>query len=159
MLAVVLGFAALIEKVPSGDQATSYARRIVRCGVRMERLVGDLVDVASIAAGALAVTREQADLTPVIMEAVDTFHQRAADAGVRLAVDLAPSLTGAAFDPARVLQVLTNLSPTPSSSAHPAASSSSTPAAWETTSECRSATRDPEFKRTRSRSCSSGSCR
>ncbi|MBA3641450.1 MAG: HAMP domain-containing histidine kinase [Acidobacteria bacterium] len=109
MLGVVLGFAALIEKVPSGDQATSYARRIGRSGVRMERLVGDLVDVASIAAGALAVTREQADLTPVIIEAVDTFHQRAADAGVRLAVDLAPSLTGAAFDPARVLQVLTNL--------------------------------------------------
>jgi signal transduction histidine kinase len=55
------------------------------------------------------VTRELADLTPVIIEAVETFHQRAADAGVLLALDLAPSLTGAAFDPARVLQVLTNL--------------------------------------------------
>jgi signal transduction histidine kinase len=109
MLAVVLGFAALIEKAPSGDQVTSHARRIGRSGVRMERLIGDLIDVASIAAGALAVTREPADLTPVIVEAVDTFQQRAADAGVLLTVDLAPSLTGAAFDQARILQVLTNL--------------------------------------------------
>jgi signal transduction histidine kinase len=55
------------------------------------------------------VTRELGDLTPVILEAVETFQQRAADAGVLLAVDLAPSLTGAAFDQARILQVLTNL--------------------------------------------------
>ena len=109
MLTTMMGFAALIEKAPAADQATLYARRISRSGVRMERLIGDLVDVASIAAGALAVTRELGDLTPVIVEAVDTFHQRAAEAGVVLEVDLAPPLTGAAFDHARVLQVLTNL--------------------------------------------------
>jgi signal transduction histidine kinase len=109
MLTTMMGFAALIEKAPAADQATLYARRISRSGVRMERLIGDLVDVASIAAGALAVTRELGDLTSVIVEAVDTFHQRAAEAGVLLEVDLAPPLTGAAFDHARVLQVLTNL--------------------------------------------------
>jgi signal transduction histidine kinase len=109
MLTTVMGFAALIEKAPSADQTTGYARRIRRSGVRMERLIGDLVDVASIAAGALAVTRELGDLTPLIVEAVDTFHQRAAEAGVALEADIIPPLTGVAFDQARVLQVLTNL--------------------------------------------------
>jgi signal transduction histidine kinase len=109
MLSTVMGFAALIEKGPAPDQTTAYARRIGRSGVRMERLIGDLIDVASIAAGALAVTRELADLTPVIIEAVDTFHQRAAEAGVRLEIDLRSPLTGAAFDQARILQLLTNL--------------------------------------------------
>ena len=109
ILTTVMGFAALIEKGPAPDQATLYAQRISRAGVRMERLIGDLIDVASIAAGALAVTREVADLTPVVVEALDTFQQRAEVAGVVLTSDLTPPLTGAAFDPARVLQVLTNL--------------------------------------------------
>lgn len=109
ILTTVMGFAALIEKGPAPDQATLYAQRISRSGVRMERLIGDLVDVASIAAGALAVTREVADLTPVVVEALDTFQQRAEVAGVVLTSDVTPPLTGAAFDPARVLQVLTNL--------------------------------------------------
>jgi signal transduction histidine kinase len=109
ILTTVMGFAALIEKGPAPDQATLYAQRISRSGVRMERLIGDLVDVASIAAGALAVTREMADLTSVVVEALDTFQPRAEAAGVVLTSDLTPPLTGAAFDPARVLQVLTNL--------------------------------------------------
>lgn len=109
MLTTVMGFAALIEKAPAADLARLYAQRISRSGLRMERLIGDLVDVASIAAGALAVTRELADVTPVIAEAVDTFQNRAAAAGILLTLDLTPPLTGAAFDQARILQVLANL--------------------------------------------------
>ena len=109
LLTTVMGFAALIESAPESDRVTTYAQRIGRSGIRMERLIGDLIDVASIAAGGLAVTRELADLTPLITEAVDTFQQRAAAAGVLLAVDAAPRLTDAAFDQARILQVLTNL--------------------------------------------------
>ncbi len=108
MLTTVMGFAALIEKGPPEDQAISYARRIGRSGARMDRLIGDLVDIASIEAGALTVTREVSDLTSVIVEAVDSFHPRAAAAGVSLVIDPVPPLT-VAFDPARILQVLTNL--------------------------------------------------
>ncbi len=74
----------------------------------MNRLIGDLVDVASIEAGVLAVTREVGDPAPVVMEAVDTFHGQAAASGVSLVADVrASSLVS--FDPARILQVLTNL--------------------------------------------------
>jgi signal transduction histidine kinase len=109
MLTAVMGFAALIEKAPPQDQVISYAKRIGRSGARMDRLIGDLVDIASIEAGALAVTREPGDITAVIAEAVETFQPRAAAALVSLVVDITPSLGRTAFDPARILQVLTNL--------------------------------------------------
>jgi signal transduction histidine kinase len=108
MLTTVMGFAALIEKTPPEDKAVSYARAIGRSGARMDRLIGDLVDVASIEAGALAVTRDVSDLTSVIIEAVDSFQPRAAAAGVSLVLEPVAPLA-VAFDAARILQVLTNL--------------------------------------------------
>ena len=91
------------------EQVVTHARRIQRAGARMNRLIGDLVDVASIEAGALAVTREVGDPTTVVTEAVDTFQVQAATTGVSLAAEIVPPPSLAAFDAARILQVLTNL--------------------------------------------------
>ena len=75
----------------------------------MNRLVGDLVDVASIEAGVLVVTREVGDPATVVTEAVDAFQVQAATAGLALTAEIEPPLPLAAFDAARILQVLTNL--------------------------------------------------
>src|SRR4051812_30325193 len=113
MLNAMLGIASLIEAEVSGDDhvadVVTHARRIQRSGARMHRLIGDLVDVASIEAGTLAVTRETGDPTHVVNEAVETFHAQAAGNGVLLRADVPPSLPLIAFDPARLLQVLSNL--------------------------------------------------
>jgi signal transduction histidine kinase len=109
----LVGSAALIEKgalqTDLVEQVVTHARRIQRAGARMNRLIGDLVDVASIEAGVLAVTREVGDPTTVVTEAVDTFQVQTAAAGVSLAAEIVPPVPLAAFDAARVLQVLTNL--------------------------------------------------
>ena len=109
----IVGTAALIEKgtLQTGlaDQVVTHARRIQRAGARMDRLIGDLVDVASIEAGVLAVAREVGDPTTVVTEAVDTFQVQAATTGVSLAAEIVPPVSLAAFDAARILQVLTNL--------------------------------------------------
>ena len=109
----IVGSAALIEKgaiqTELVDQVATHARRIQRAGARMNRLVGDLVDVASIEAGALAVTREVGDPTTVVTEAVDAFQVQAATAGLSLTAEIEPRLPLAAFDAARILQVLINL--------------------------------------------------
>lgn len=113
LLGSMVGFAALIEKKSTDSDRPSdvamLARRIQRTGGRMARLIGDLVDVASIEAGMLAVTREVGDPTRVVSEAVDTLHAQATAMGLTLEAEVAaaPPLLG--FDPARVLQVLTNL--------------------------------------------------
>lgn len=111
MLNTIVGFAELIAAdVRDGHVAKvlGHAERIQRSGVRMNRLIGDLVDIASIEAGALRVTRSVGDPSHVVTEAVDTFQAQAALRGVVLACELVP-LPPAAFEPARILQVLANL--------------------------------------------------
>ena len=109
----LVGSAALIEKgalqTDLVEQVVTHARRIQRAGARMNRLIGDLVDLASIEAGVLAVTREVGDPTTVVTEAVDTFQVQTATAGVSLTAEIVPPVPLAAFDAARILQVLTNL--------------------------------------------------
>ncbi|HEY8074409.1 MAG TPA: HAMP domain-containing sensor histidine kinase [Labilithrix sp.] len=115
MLSTVIGYAALIAKVEADDPAAhseevvGYARRIERSGARMNRLVGDLVDVASIEAGALAVTLQPGDPRDVVREAIDNFQTHASSFGVTLTSELTAGPMRASFDPARVLQVLANL--------------------------------------------------
>lgn len=75
----------------------------------MSRLVGDLVDVASVEAGMLAVSREDADPTLVVAEAVEHFQLQAAAKGISLTTECASPLPSVTFDPARILQVLVNL--------------------------------------------------
>jgi signal transduction histidine kinase len=74
----------------------------------MNRLIGDLLDVASIEAGVLAVHREVEDATQVVMEAVETFQAQASASKVSLAAEIVSS-SPASFDYARILQVLINL--------------------------------------------------
>jgi signal transduction histidine kinase len=112
MLNAVVGYASLIETDVSQanheEQVRSHAQRIRRSGARMSRLIGDLVDIASIEAGRLAVTREVGDPTHVVTEAVETFQAQASARGVSLVAEIVPPPL-VAFDPARILQVLTNL--------------------------------------------------
>ncbi|HEX2882078.1 MAG TPA: ATP-binding protein [Polyangiaceae bacterium] len=113
MLSGVVGFAGLIAQAQSLENheavVRGYVQRIQRSGARMNRLIGDLVDVASIEAGSLGVTREIGDPTPVVAEAVDSFQAQASAKGVSLRAEFTLASSLVAFDPARVLQVLTNL--------------------------------------------------
>lgn len=113
MLNAVIGVSALIEMEVSQDshveRVITHARRIQRAGSRMRRLVGDLVDVASIEAGMLAVTRVESDAAEVVTEAVEIFKAQAFGSGVSVTADIVQPLPSASFDPARILQVIGNL--------------------------------------------------
>jgi signal transduction histidine kinase len=113
MLSAIVGFAAIIEKGVLSPEIHAQeilmsAQRIQRSGGRMNRLIGDLVDVATIGAGRLTLTREAGDPTQVVTEAVDTLQAHASASGVSLAAEIAPSSL-AVFDTERILQVLINL--------------------------------------------------
>jgi signal transduction histidine kinase len=113
MLAAMVSFAALIEKRVARDnpaeEVRAHAQRIQRSGARMNRLIGDLIDVASIEAGLLGVSPQVADPTHVVTEAVETFQALASAAFISLTAELVPPSSLAAFDSARILQVLSNL--------------------------------------------------
>jgi signal transduction histidine kinase len=76
---------------------------------RMNRLIGDLVDVVSIDAGKLAVRRESGDVTELITEAVDAFGNAARDKGISLESATSGASVPVVFDRERMLQVLANL--------------------------------------------------
>jgi signal transduction histidine kinase len=112
MLTTIVGYADLIGMLVSREDHVAdvlkHARHIQRSGARMDRLIGDLVDVASIEAGKLTVRPELGDANELATEAAETFQAQAAAAGVSLVAELAAPAPLVAFDPARMLQVLTN---------------------------------------------------
>jgi signal transduction histidine kinase len=92
------------------DAQRSAARlRIRRDVARMSRLIGDLVDVASIDAGKLAMAPSEGDAVALVKEAADTFQAAAREKGVTLAVEVPAGPLAATFDYERILQVLANL--------------------------------------------------
>jgi len=113
MLGTMVGFAALVAKAQEEDNHTErvlgYVQRIQRAGGRMERLIGDLVDLASIHAGSLAVKRELCDVAHLATEAVEALQTQAAAARLSMTLHIAPPLPPAALDSARIHQVLINL--------------------------------------------------
>lgn len=113
LLATMLGTAQMIGKAEGKEnhehELLAHVQRILRAGGRMDRLIGDLIDLASITAGSLALTKEHADPAPVVQEAVDAFQPQASANGLFLSAELGPGLPQAVFDPARILQVLINL--------------------------------------------------
>jgi signal transduction histidine kinase len=113
MLSGMMGFAGMISRDVTRedhvDRILKHAQQIQRSGARMNRLIGDLVDVASIEAGVLAVAREPGDPTHVVAEAVAAFQPQAAAKNVALTAEIPPRPSLVSFDPARLLQVLSNL--------------------------------------------------
>jgi len=112
ILGAMVGFAELISTAVLREDhvpdVLRYAQRIRRSGARMNRLIGDLVDVASIEAGMLLVLPEADDAAHVVTEAVEAFQAQATASGLSLVAEV-PAPVPAAFDAARILQVLTNL--------------------------------------------------
>lgn len=92
-----------------GQQTLVETKRIERYVARMNRLIGDLLDVASIDAGKLAVNPVPGAWSALIAEAADTFKPAAAAKGISLQTETAGQPLLGKFDHDRMLQVLGNL--------------------------------------------------
>jgi len=95
----------------AGDGKTGVAARtatIQRLTARMNRLIGDLVDVASIEAGKLQVAPTDGDLRSLVRESAEIFQASAEARGIQLEEIGGPALP-ARFDHERLLQVVANL--------------------------------------------------
>jgi signal transduction histidine kinase len=112
LLSGIVMSAALLSTHASdeGDsQILTEAMRIRRYAARMNRLVGDLVDVASMDAGKLTVARARGDSRTLIADAAEMFQAAASAKGILLQTDIAAHPLPADFDRDRMLQVLANL--------------------------------------------------
>jgi signal transduction histidine kinase len=98
----------LATKSAEGTRTVAGMQRIQRYAARMNRLIGDLVDVVSIDAGKLCVQPTRCDAAVLVAEAVDAFAQLAAEKKITLHSQLGSGPLMATFDHARMLQVLAN---------------------------------------------------
>jgi signal transduction histidine kinase len=97
------------DRVTAGSRICDAAKRIQRLVGSMSRLVSDLLDVASIDAGRMAVHPEPNDAVRLLGDALDAFRPLAAASGVRLDGDVHRAPLMGWFDDQRILQVIANL--------------------------------------------------
>jgi signal transduction histidine kinase len=102
----------LLEDAPAdaaGDLARKCAKTSQRLVSRMSRLVNDLLDMASIEAGKVALLIEANDVADVVRDTLEAFEPLAAAKGVALSAEAKLIPCVYRFDAGRVLQVLANL--------------------------------------------------
>lgn len=92
-----------------GAATLTAMHRIQRAAGRMNRLICDLVDVASIEAGKLAMVPMVADGAALVVEAIETWAPLAAAKELRLNIAPPRGTTAVMIDRERILQVLGNL--------------------------------------------------
>jgi signal transduction histidine kinase len=109
---IVISGTVIAKSAPDSEDGKNIlvqTQRIERYAARMNRLIGDLTDVASIDAGKLAIAPKQGDLAILITEAGDSFKATASAKGISVETRLGGRPLLAAFDHDRILQVLANL--------------------------------------------------
>lgn len=107
LLSGIVASAALLPDDASRPNGTK--QRIQRYAARMNRLIGDLLDVASIEAGQLKVVHAVGDWSALIEEVAALFQSSASARGVTLEIALPERSLAMRFDHDRMLQVLANL--------------------------------------------------
>ena len=107
-LTSVRGFAEAIADGAAPDDRRA-AEVIGAEARRLERLVGDLLDLAKLDARAFSLDVGVVDVATVVADTAEGFRPAAAAAGVELAVASPPGPAAAAADPVRLAQVVANL--------------------------------------------------
>jgi PAS domain S-box-containing protein len=106
----ILGFAQLIEMSDPPPKMLKWAAEIRRAGDHLLQMIEDLLDLARIEVGRIAIRREPLDLAPVVAEAAAIVLPLITERALRL-IDECP--TGAEWqvlaDRLRLRQVLVNL--------------------------------------------------
>ncbi len=101
---------ALLELEPASPEGVRHMAQIIqRSSALMHQIVRDLVDRASLDAGRLQLERRPTLLSDVFASARAMFEPVAADNRLDFVIESASDLPRVDADPARLLQVLTNL--------------------------------------------------
>ncbi|MBA3853719.1 MAG: hypothetical protein C0503_04835 [Gemmatimonas sp.] len=101
---------ALLAATPADDaERRALVTTIADSTDLTQRMIRDLLDVASIELGRLSIERRALALAPVLTQAIELFRRDAADRGVALTLEESGALPEVIGDEQRVVQVLANL--------------------------------------------------
>ncbi len=106
----ILGFAKLLLREPLTPDQRECVETICRSGGDLLTLINDILDLSRIEADRMLLSPEVVDVASVARSVCELLELRAAEKGVRLAVEADPRVPKAAMtDHARLRQVLLNL--------------------------------------------------
>ena len=108
-LTSIMGYAELALEDDLTDAQRGYLQVVERNAQRLLRLVNDLLFVASLQAGQLALETEELDLATVVRQSVAEAEPRAAAKHITLTCEIADDIPNVHADKGRLLQVLDNL--------------------------------------------------
>jgi len=107
------GVVGMLDVMLAADLAaeTRTQARMARASAeRLLQVIGDILDISKLEAGALQIERVSFDVAASVRTAVQTFAASAQAKGLVLDAAISPGLEGAAVgDPARLVQILMNL--------------------------------------------------
>lgn len=111
ILGAIAMSAELVINLPAATNQVPHreAQRIRRLTARMNRLVGDLLDVVALESGALKVVPASQVATQLLSETVETFLPAAKALNIKLTSEIVGGAPLATFDHDRILQVMANL--------------------------------------------------
>jgi signal transduction histidine kinase/DNA-binding NarL/FixJ family response regulator len=107
--AITMVGSLLLEDCLSPEQVREQIHAMLRSAEQMNRLIADLLDIARIDAGTLAVDPAAVSLDKIIGDAVSALALAARDRRVPMEIDLEAHLPMAWADAGRIVQVLSNL--------------------------------------------------
>jgi signal transduction histidine kinase/CheY-like chemotaxis protein len=105
LAAIVMALQVFERRAPGGARELEIVARQSR---QLSRIVDDLLDVARVTSGKVALHRVPVDLSALVAKGVETLQLAASEAGIALAAAVAPGLA-VLGDPVRLEQVLANL--------------------------------------------------
>jgi len=94
---------------PGGQDLHTPLERVRRAAERMERLIRDLLDLARLDAGHLAITPATEEPAALVGDALELLREPAAEKSLNLDQQVPPGLPQVRCDHERVLQVISNL--------------------------------------------------
>ncbi len=105
----VLAMAAALERTPLSADQSRMLDVVIRSGDQLLAMLDDVLDIAKIEAGHLALQTEAFDLAPRVDAVAALYREIATEKALSLSVDIAPDAHGFCIgDPSRLRQVLQN---------------------------------------------------
>jgi signal transduction histidine kinase len=108
----IVGYAEVLTKGYLGalnERQTEYGRGILESSQHLLSLVNDILDLASIEAGQLALTRKPVDIHELLDGILGLTRDRAARLELELTLDCSPEIGAVMIDERRIRQALFNL--------------------------------------------------
>ena len=110
-LNAIIGFSELLHDGKAGpieQKHKEYMADILSSARHLLGLIDDVLDLAKIEAGRIALHPEPVDLSQLLLEARHAFETQAAQKGIQIATEIEPGATTALLDRGRLKQLLFN---------------------------------------------------